>query len=63
MPSSIDPAIIKALSLQDASPVIQSHGGSGFSATFKIRATVDGKQKSFFIKTGRADSELMFTGE
>jgi protein-ribulosamine 3-kinase len=63
MVSKIDPAIIEALSLQDSSPEIQSHGGSGFSSTFKITATVNGQKKLFFVKTGGPDSKVTFAGE
>jgi protein-ribulosamine 3-kinase len=63
MALKIDPAIIEALSLQDASPDIQSHGRSGFSSTFKITATINGQNKLFFVKTGGPDSKVMFTGK
>jgi protein-ribulosamine 3-kinase len=62
MASAIDPAIIEALSLQDASPMMRSHGGSGFSSTFKITAMIDGHEKLFFVKQGDPDSKAMFAG-
>ncbi|TGO35379.1 hypothetical protein BHYA_0160g00120 [Botrytis hyacinthi] len=63
MSSKVDPAILKALSLDPSSATISKHGGSGFAKTFKISGTVDGMQKLFFVKTGGRDSEEMFTGE
>jgi len=61
---SIDLAIISALSIKDASPTMKSHGGSDFSATFKITAVVDGREKMFFVKTNSSDdAEVMFAGE
>ncbi|KAI9807515.1 MAG: hypothetical protein M1825_005455 [Sarcosagium campestre] len=62
MPSKLDPAVIKALSLDPASTSVASHGGSGFSTTAKISTTTsDGTSKHFFMKTGQgAESEVMF---
>ena len=63
MAPKLDPAITKALCLDAPSTTIASHGGSGFASTFKITSTVDGKEKLFFIKTGKGkDSEIMFAG-
>ncbi|KAH6670666.1 Fructosamine/Ketosamine-3-kinase [Halenospora varia] len=65
MAPKIDPAILSALSLDAATSSIASHGGSGFASTFKIMSKgKDGKEKSFFAKTGKGkESEVMFTGE
>lgn len=62
MSSEVDPAILKALSLNPSSATISKHGGGGFAKTFKLSGTVDGMQKLFFVKTGGRDSEEMFTG-
>ena len=65
MSRKIDPAILKALSLEAASTTIASHGGSGFASTFKITSTgSDGQEKLFFIKQGKGKgSEIMFAGK
>ena len=65
MTRKIDPAILKALSLEAASTTIASHGGSGFASTFKITSTgSDGQEKLFFIKQGKGKgSEIMFAGK
>lgn len=64
MPLKLDPAIIKALSLDDAVTTIASHGGSGFSSTAKITTQVDGEEKLYFVKTGTGkDAKVMFAGE
>ncbi|KAI0393255.1 fructosamine kinase [Xylariaceae sp. FL0594] len=62
---SVDPAIIEALGLDPAATTkLTSHGGSGFSSTFKLTATVDGREKHYFVKTGRGeDAAVMFKGE
>ncbi|KFA53284.1 hypothetical protein S40293_04666 [Stachybotrys chartarum IBT 40293] len=64
MPPSVDPAILEALGLDAAQTKIASHGGSGFSSTFKLSSTVDGHPMNYFVKTasGKA-SEVMFRGE
>jgi len=63
MAPKIDPAILKALSLEASTTTIANHGGSGFATTLKITSTVDGKEKLFFVKTGKGrDSEIMFAG-
>lgn len=60
----LDPAILKALSLDVALTSITSHGGSGFSSTAKITTKVDGEEKLYFVKTGSGkDAEIMFAGE
>ena len=59
----VDAAIIKALGLDPAATRMTSHGGSGFSSTFKLNTVVDGKEKSFFVKTGHGnDADIMFQG-
>jgi len=65
MTRKIDPAILKALSLEAASTTIASHGGSGFASTFKITSTgSDSQEKLFFVKRGRGKgSEIMFAGK
>ncbi|PVH82904.1 hypothetical protein DL98DRAFT_126458 [Cadophora sp. DSE1049] len=64
MAPKIDPAILKALSLDAASTSLASHGGSGFSSTFKLCSrTSDGEVKLYFVKTGGKGSEIMFAGE
>ncbi|KAL2759716.1 hypothetical protein ACRALDRAFT_1067546 [Sodiomyces alcalophilus JCM 7366] len=62
--NNIDPAILDALGLDPATTKLSTHGGSGFSSTFKLSSTVDGKPVNYFIKTGSGtDSEVMFRGE
>lgn len=65
MHQNIDSAILKALSLKVDTASISSHGGSGFSSTYKIVSKdQDGKDKLYFVKTGKGrDSEVMFAGE
>lgn len=60
----IDPAIIQALSLEQANTTITSHGGSSFTNTFKLTTKdANGKQKCYFMKTGKGeDSKVMFAG-
>lgn len=62
MAPKIDPAVLRALSLDATTSTISRHGGGGFSETLKVSSTVDGKSKSYFVKTGGKDSEVMFTG-
>lgn len=62
MSFKVDPAILKALSLDPTTATISKHGGSGFAETFKISGTIDGEQKLFFVKTGGRDSDRMLTG-
>ena len=64
MAPKLDPAIVKALSLDVAVTSIASHGGSGFSSTAKLTTQVQGEEKLYFIKTGNGhDAEKMFAGE
>ncbi|KAL2066523.1 hypothetical protein VTL71DRAFT_2594 [Oculimacula yallundae] len=64
MAPNIDPAILKALSVDAASTTIVSHGGSGFSSTYKLSSRgSDGQEKLHFVKTGKKGSEVMFAGE
>ncbi|KAJ9130158.1 Fructosamine kinase [Pleurostoma richardsiae] len=64
MAPSVDPAILEALGLDPSSAKIASHGGSGFSSTFKLSGTAGGEEKNYFVKTGSGkDAEVMFTGE
>lgn len=59
----VDPAIVEALGLDPEKTKMASHGGSGFSSTFKISSVVNGKEKNFFVKTGTGkDTDIMFTG-
>lgn len=60
---AMDPAIAKALSLEEPLPEMEVHGGSGFSSTFKITSKVDGETKIYFVKTGGPDSKTMFAGK
>jgi len=60
MPSTIDPAILRALSLSSSESNIAVHGGSGFASTFRITAP----SVSIFIKTSSAPgAAVMFEGE
>ncbi|KAK7921045.1 fructosamine-3-kinase [Apiospora marii] len=71
MGAGVDPALLEALALDPAVTQITSHGGSGFSSTFKLTsrggaADGDGKDdvKTYFVKTGTGpEAELMFAGE
>lgn len=59
--TAVDPAILDALGLDASRTKMASHGGSGFSSTFKLTTTsTDGESTSYFVKTGA--SELMFRG-
>jgi hypothetical protein len=64
MAPKVDPAILKALSLDAATTTTVSHGGSSFASTFKITCKAgDGGEKSFFVKQGKGkESEIMFAG-
>lgn len=63
MAPSLDPAILKALGLDAETTKMSAHGGSGFASTFKLWGTVDGEEKTFFVKTGSGkDAETMFKG-
>lgn len=64
MSPTVDSAILGALKLDPQNAKQVSHGGSGFSSTFKISGTKDGKDVKYFVKTGPgADSQVMFAGE
>lgn len=64
MGSYVDAAIINALDLDAFTARMTSHGGSGFTSTFKVTATKDGKPVKYFVKTGLGDGAmLMFRGE
>lgn len=64
MAPSVDSAILEALGLDLANTKIASHGGAGFSISFKLSSTKDGKPINYFVKTGTGkESELMFKGE
>jgi protein-ribulosamine 3-kinase len=64
MAPRLDPAILKALSLDVAVTSIASHGGSGFSSTAKLTSQVDGEERVYFVKMGSGkDAETMFAGE
>lgn len=64
MAPTLDPAIVRALSLDAAATSIASHGASNFSSTAKITTRVDGEEKVYFIKTGSGKTaEKMFAGE
>merc|ERR1711939_509090 len=64
MPSSIDPAIVRALAtslkIDATSASLSSHGGSGFASTFRITTP----QTTVFVKTSNsAGAAVMFEGE
>ncbi|KAG6009800.1 hypothetical protein E4U21_001230 [Claviceps maximensis] len=63
MKNPVDVAILRALHLQDQNAVISAHGHSGFSSTFKLTTTKNGRPMHYFIKigTGKA-AEMMFKG-
>jgi len=64
MSSTVDPAILSALSLSPESTKISSHGASGFASSFKITSTSNDQPISYFVKTGSGpSSEAMFKGE
>jgi protein-ribulosamine 3-kinase len=65
MAPKLDPAIIKALSLDAAvTTSISPHGASGFSSTAKLTTKVDGEEKVYFVKSGDGkDAEIMFAGK
>lgn len=63
-PSSVDSAILEALGLDPDTTEIVTHGGSGFSSTFKLTASKNGQKVNYFVKTGAGpDSEIMFRGQ
>lgn len=60
----VDPAILAAVGLDAKDARQASHGGSGFSSTFKLTGAKDGREVSYFVKTGTGeDAEVMFRGE
>lgn len=64
MSSNVDPAILEALGLEETSSKLVSHGGSGFSFTYKLTTTKDGNDLTYFVKTGTGpDAEVMFRGK
>ena len=64
MSPNVDPAIIEALGLEAASSKLVSHGSSGFSSTYKLVATKNGKELTYFVKTGTGpDAKVMFQGK
>lgn len=61
---NVDPAILEALGLEATSSKLVPHGGSGFSSTYKLMATKDGKELTYFVKTGTGpDADVMFRGK
>lgn len=61
---AVDSAILKTLDLDAETTKQASHGGSGFSSTFKLTSTRDGQEVAYFVKTGTGkDAETMFRGE
>lgn len=62
-----DSAILTALNLDPQTATIASHGGSGFSETFKLvgKELTDGgeadRERAFFVKVGK--EKRMFEGE
>lgn len=63
MKSAVDSAVLKALGLDENQTSISSHGGSGFSSTFKLSSVVNGEPINYFVKTGSGENaETMFKG-
>jgi hypothetical protein len=63
MAPNVDPAILEALGLDETNAKLVSHGGSGFSSTYKLIGTKDGKERAYFVKTGTGpQAEVMFRG-
>lgn len=61
---AVDSAILKALGLDAQNTKQTSHGGAGFSSTFKLASTKDGKEVNYFVKLGTGrEAEIMFKGE
>jgi protein-ribulosamine 3-kinase len=63
-PSSIDPAIVRAvassLTIDPATATLSIHGSSGFASTFRIQTP----QASVFVKQSKSTgAEIMFEGE
>jgi protein-ribulosamine 3-kinase len=60
MPPEIDPALLRALSLDSSNTSIHAHGGSGFASTFRLTTPTT----SIFVKTASGpESAVMFEGE
>lgn len=60
----VDSAILAALGLDAQNTKQATHGGSGFSSTFKLTGLKDGREVNYFVKTGTGrDAEVMFRGE
>lgn len=60
----VDSAILQALGLDAQDARQASHGGAGFSSTFKLTGVRDGNEVSYFVKIGSGrDAETMFQGE
>lgn len=60
MPTKVDPALLRALSLDSSNTSIHTHGGSGFASTFRLITPTT----SIFVKTGSGPgSAVMFEGE
>ena len=63
MPPNVDSAILEALGLEATSSKLVPHGGSGFSVSYKLVATKDGQELTFFVKIGTGlKAEVMFRG-
>lgn len=61
---AVDSAVLEALGLEAQNTTQTSHGGAGFSSTFKLSSTKDGKEVKYFVKLGTGkDAEVMFRGE
>ncbi|KAK4122514.1 Ketosamine-3-kinase [Parathielavia appendiculata] len=64
MAPNVDPAILEALGLEPTSSKLVPIGGSSFCSTYKLVATNNSEDLSFFVKTGIGpDAEIMFRGE
>jgi protein-ribulosamine 3-kinase len=62
MPSLIDPAILRALDLDQSSARISSYGGSSFASTYRIDTR--NKHTSIFVKqSSSTNAKTMFQGE
>ena len=62
---AVDSAVLSLLGLHPDQVTSVGHGGSSFSKTSKITATLeDGTTRSFFMKSGKgSDARVMFEGE
>lgn len=60
----VDSAILQALGLDADHAKQASHGGAGFSSTFKLTGVKGGNKVSYFVKTGTGTAaDTMFKGE